>query len=902
VRFVEKLCLRWRSLVRRRGLDQELDEELRFHLDQQIAENLAGGMRAEEARYAARRAIGGAEQIKQECRDMRRVRLLDDLLRDLGHGARMLAKRPGFTAVAVLTLALGIGANVAVFSLFETVLIRMLPVRDPQELFVVYETGPGETDRAGVSYLMFQRLRDALGGRAELMAQSYPAHFTAVTPNGAIEGAQGQLISGEYSSVLGVRPALGRLLAMDDVRADATAVAVISYSWWQRHYGGDRGIVGKVIRLNGTPLTIVGVAQPGFFGMALGEPVDVWLPVTVQAQVRYYGNVASAYGSDPRKPWLPQQDIRWLQLVVRARDVQAAQTALATMNVVFRRDLERMAQGRDARESGIVLQHRLFLQPGGRGFSGLQKRLSAPVRVLMAMATVALVITCANLAGLLLVRASARQKEMAIRQSMGAGRARLIRQLLTESALLASVSTAIALLIARWANAALPRFLSIDLEIHFDYWLLAFTVALSIAATALFGLAPALSTSNVDLGAGLRSGAVSRGRRSLTTGKVLIVAQMALSFVLVTGAVLLSRTLWNLLSTDLGFDREHVITVRVDPRAGGYATDRLASLYEAMVDRVRGLPGVRSAAVSESSLAGGGVTTSAVFVPGYTPKPNENISAMENYVDPGYFATVGMQLLSGRDFDRRDGPQAQQVAIVNEAMAQNYFGTLAAVGRSYRYGAQGRDFEIIGVVRDAKIRNAWGHAAPMAYRPLRQQMDYVQSLEVRTAGDPRAVLGQVRKAIAEVAPNLPGLEVATLAERVDRTLTDERLLAEIAALFGVFSLLLASLGIYGLLSYAVAQRTAEIGIRMAIGARQSVLLGLFLREGLSLVVAGLAGGLALALSGVRLIASVLFGVAANDPITLAGVAGVMLAVALAAIWVPARRAAHVDPMVALRHE
>ncbi len=902
MRWVEKLRLRWRSLVRRGRVEQDLDDELRFHLDQQIAENLAAGMSAEEARYAARRVIGGAEQIKEDCRDMRRIRPLDDLIQDLRYGTWMLAKRPGFTAVAVLTLALGIGANVAVFSLFETVLIRMLPVRDPQQLFVVYETGPGETDRAGVSYLMFERLRDALRGMAELMAQSYPAHFTVVTPNGAVEGAQGQLVSGEYFSVLGVRPVVGRLLSMDDVRADGTAVTVISYAWWQRHYAGDPGIVGKVIRLNAAPLTIVGVAQAGFCGMTLGQPADVWLPVTMQAEVRYYGNVASANGSDPRKPWLPQEDIRWLQLTARVRDGQATQNALATINVVFRRDLGRIAQGRDARESGMLLQHRLFLQPGGKGFSGLQKRFSAPVRVLMAMVSIALLITCANLAGLLVARASARQKEMVIRQSVGAGRARLIQQLLTESALVAAVSTAIGLLIARWANAALPRLLSIDLEIHFDYWLLAFTLTLSIAATALFGLAPALNTTKVDLGTGLRSGAVSRGRRGLTVGKALIVAQVALSLVLVTGAALLSRTLWNLLSTDLGFDSEHVITVRLDPWAAGYATDRLAALYEAIVDRVRGLPGVRSAAVSESSLFGGGVTTSAVFVPGYTPKPNENISAMEDYVDPGYFATVGMQLLSGRDFDRRDGPQSQQVAIVNEAMARHYFGALAAVGRSYRYGVQGPDFEIIGVVRDAKIRDARGHAAPMAYRPLRQQMDYVHSLEIRTAGDPRALLGQVRTAMAEVAPNLPVFEVATLAERVDRTLTDERLLAEIAALFGVFSLLLASLGIYGLLSYAVAQRTAEIGVRMALGARQSAVLQLFLREGLSLVAAGLAGGVILALIGARLISSVLFGVAANDPITLAGAIIIMLVVALVATWVPAQRAARVDPMVALRHE
>jgi len=827
----------------------------------------------------------------------------ETLLQDLRYGLRMLCRSPGFTAVAVLSLALGIGANITVFSLFDTVLVRMLPVHDPQQLFVVYETGPHETDRANVSYPQFLRFHHDLAGTAGLLALTDPARCNLVMPTGIIESAEAQLVSGEYFSLLGVRPALGRLLTRDDVRPDGNPVVVISHAYWQRRCAGDPGIIGKAVKLNGAPLTIVGVAQPGFFGVALGQSPDAWIPLTMQARVRYFQSAAFSGGADTLKPWPAQEDIRWLHVIARVRSNREVSSALAMLNAVFQQDLDRAAQyANDARERRLLLQRRLRLQPGGKGFSGLRSRFSSPIHVLIVMVSIALLITCANVASLLLARAGVRQKEMAVRQSFGAGRSRLIQQLLTESALLAGFSALAGFFAALWANALLPRLFSIDVEIHLDYSLMAFTAALALASTILFGLAPALSSTKVDLTQALRSNTVGDARGSMRAGKALVIAQVALSLLLVTFAGLLARTLWNLSRTDMGFDREHVMTVRIDPRAGGYKEDQLLVLYQALVERVTALPGVHSAAISHSSIAGDGVVISGIFVPGYTPKPNERMSVLENFVQPAYFATVGMPILRGRDFDYRDGPGAPRVAIINEAMARRYFGTQDPTGHRYGYGPRDSGLEIIGVVRDARTGGVRESVSPMVFRPIRQEVDYARSLEARTDGDPATLTNQLRKAIADVAPSLPVQDIATLAERVSRTLVDERLLMELAGFFAIFSLALALLGIYGSLAHAVSRRTAEIGIRMALGAQRSSVLRLVLRDGLSVVIAGLACGLVLVLAATRWIASILYGVSAVDPITLASAAMLMLIAALVAAWVPARRASRVDPIVSLRYE
>jgi predicted permease len=455
--------------------------------------------------------------------------------------------------------------------------------------------------------------------------------------------------------------------------------------------------------------------------------------------------------------------------------------------------------------------------------------------------------------------------------------------------------------IAIWSNDALPRLFSIDLHLRLDYRVLAFTAALSLATGILFGLAPAFRLAHVEPGAVLKSSgpATAPGRR-FNLGRALVIVQVALSLLLVSGAGLLARTLWNLLEMDLGFEREHVLTVRIDPRSAGFAPAQLPPLYEQIVERVRAVPGVRSVTIALSSIAGGGTISSGINVPGYTPGPRESMSVDENYVDPGYFATVGMPLVEGRDFDARDTEKAPRVAVINETMARRYFHPRSAIGRSYGYGSL--QCRIVGVVRDAKVRGPRSAIRPMAYRPIRQEMDYARSIEVRAQADPRAVASELRKVIGEAAPNLPIQDISTLSERVNRLLAQERLIAQITAFFGVMALLLACIGIYGLISYAVARRTAEMGIRMALGAPRASVVWLVLREAVALVMIGLAVGIPLLYAAARLATGLLFGVSASDPATLAATTVLMLSVAALAAYLPARRASRVDPLVALRYE
>jgi predicted permease len=624
----------------------------------------------------------------------------------------------------------------------------------------------------------------------------------------------------------------------------------------------------------------------------------------MQAQLRYAGNRWSSGHSDSRKPWPPQVDIRWLRVMARIPSGQSLQSIAAVLNVVFQQDLERAVQFEGGeRERRLFLQRRLDLQPGAKGFDTLRTGFSAPLRVLMAMVGVTLLIVCANLANLLLSRATARRKEIAIRLSIGASRARVLRQLLTESTLLGVIGGGIGLLLALWGSSALPRLFSIAVEIKPDFRIVAFTAGLSVITGILLGLAPALGSTDVDPGLALKSGSGGFGapRRS-AFGKGLVIAQVALSLLLITAAGLLVRTFWNLLHMDLGFDREHVVSVRIDPRLAGYKERQLPGLYDQLVDRVKALPEVQSATMALYGV-GAGVTTSRIYVPGYVPKPRENTSVQENSVDPGYFSTLGIPLVAGRDFDSRDVEKAPQVVIVNQSMARRYFNNENPVGRRFSYDSRNSSgFEIVGMVRDAKLNNIRDSVQPLAYHPLHQQVDFATSLEVRAVGDPRAVASRLRKAIAEVAPNLPVLGVGTLAERMERSVGQERLLAQVSGFFAMTALLLACIGIYGLVSYAIVRRTAEIGLRVALGAAPSSVVRLMVREAIALVAAGLAIGLGALIPSTRLIKALLFGVIPADAATISAAAGVMLAAALLAAWLPARRASRVDPMVALRYE
>lgn len=829
-----------------------------------------------------------------------RLGLIEDLAGDTHFALRTLRRSPGFTAAAVAILALGIGANSAMFSLFDAVLLRMLPVPDPQQLHLVRVAG-SENATEAVSFPMFQQFREALAGSAEVFTQTRPTALHASIEGGALEPVAAQLVSGEYFSVLRVRPALGRVLTMDDNRAlGLHPVVVISHAYWQRRFGGRDAVLGSSVLLNGAPFTIVGVAERGFFGATVGESPEVWVPLLMQAEVRYAQNAYSS-NADTRKPWPPQEGIRWLDAVVRVPDANQVKAVEAKLNVLYRRDQEREGQSRNERERRLLLERKLVLEQGGQGLSSLRRRFSKPLTVLTMMVGLALLTACANIAGLLLSRAVARQREIAIRLSIGASRGRLIRQFLTESVVLAAMGGLAGFGLAAWCTEALPRMVGLNVQLAVDLRLFAFTAGVALLTGLLFGLAPAFRLATVAPGAALKASGSGAGQsRRITLGRALVVVQVALSLLLVTGTALLARTLWNLVNADLGVDTMHVVTVRIDPQAAGYSPAQLPALYSQLTERVRALPGVRSVSLAVSSIAGGGTVSSGINVPGYTPGPRENMQVDENLIENGYFETVGMALVEGRSFDSRDSESGQKVAVINETMARRYFGGQSPIGRTYGYGSL--QFQIVGVVRDARVRGPRAAVRPMAYRPIQQEMDYARSLEIRTQADPRAVAAELRKVAAEVAPRLPIQEVGTIAERVHRQVAQERLIAQIAAFFGLLALLLACIGLYGLMSYGVARRRAEMGIRIALGAARTSVVWLVLREALLLAGAGLAVGILLVLAAGRVLSSLLFGVSPTDPATVLATLLLMLMVAVVAAYVPARRAAQVDPATALRQE
>jgi predicted permease len=904
--MLSDLQYRLRGLFRRRAVERELQDELQFHLDHQIAKLIAAGIPREQAERQARLIVGSAEPLKEACRDVRGTTTVDGVVQDVRYALRQLRKAPGFAAVVVASLALGIGANTAIFSLIDALLFRSLPVEDPSGLyFVTSAATDGGSRRLG--YAEFRRLQTADPVFAGVAA--FGTTRVNVSIDGSIEpAAEGHLVSGNYFPLLGVPAIVGRTIAPeDDVNPNAHPVAVLGYGYWKRRFALDPAVVGRTISIAGAPFTVIGVAAPEFFGLEVGRAAEIFVPVVMQPTVM-----------PASENWLEPSILRsfWLQPIVRlARDVTPRQAAGALAGQAILDQLFTKPSRRG--EKPQLIPERLEISSAATGLSALRQQFSQPLFILMLVVGVVLLIACANVASLVLARGAARVSEFSMRLALGAGRGRLIRQLLVENVLLAFIGGgACGVVLARWATGVLVTFMSagrtpIALDVDPDARILAFTAGVSIVTGILCGVLPALEAGRIDLIAGLRRhGTAGMGGGHWTgPGRALVVAQVTLCLVLLFGAGLFLRSLQLVDAHDAGFDRTRVLVARVEPRGSDQrsipgTSERLNRLYRDLLQRVESIPGVRSA-----SLAHYGPTTPITYGGPLSIGSGEERQVSQMMVYPKYFETMGIAFTAGRDFEERDlDADAPYVGIVNEAFVRQVMSGENPVGRQLPVERGGQLRLIIGVVKDTKYASARGETPPVLYQPFLQtntgrgQM----TLHVRTHEDAQAVMTRVREAIQSIDRQMPLFPILTLAAQVDALLGRERLVAALTSLFSAVALLLAAVGLYGLMAFAVVQRTTEMGIRMALGAARRMVLGLMMREALSLVAIGLAIGVPAALVTGRLarnqISGLLFGVTATDPGTMLGAAAVLVLVGAAAAYLPAARASRVDPMVSLRSD
>ncbi len=893
-----------RRLFSHDRLERELEAELSFHVDRLAQDFIARGASPEEARRRALVRFGGIEPIKEAARDARGTRWLENIGRDIRYALRMMRRAKGFSAAAVLSLALGIGANAGVFSVIEALLLRPLPVRRPNEIVFLNRTG---FDKPNLRFSHPELLR--LGSEnpdVSFAAMSSTTRMQMAMPGGA-ELVLGQLVTGTWFQVLGVRAAAGRVLTAADDRAPGSPVAVLSDGFWSRQFGRDRAVVGRSLRLNGTAATVVGIAPPGFTGVTVAESVDVWLPVAMQEQLRYLGN-ASINNADMRKPWVPQDGIEWLTIV--ARIPPRVPAVGARIDGSYRRHLQTTVLSiQNPERRAYRLREHITLLPGARGVSPLRDEMSGALVVLMVTVALLLLVACANLANLLLARTSARRPELAIRLALGAGRRRLAAQLLTESLIVALIAGGAAIVLAHWSGHALLALASsgpspIPLALPVDWQLLAFALGVSLATGLLFGLAPVLRLSRGDVGADLKTARrVAGGERAVGVpfSKILVVAQVALSLALLVGATLFVRTFRNLMALDAGFEREQVLSARIDPRLAGFAEAQLPALYDRLIERARLMPGARGAALALSGPVTGSARTSSFTIKGRPTRVADD-SARVDYVTPDYFTTVGTGLIRGRLFTERDDERAARVAIVSETMAHHFFGNDDPIGS--RIGDDQPDTEIVGVVRDARIDGPREIVPPMIYYPLAQRRgEYIRNVLVRVSGSQGSPPKEaMRQAIAAADSNLAVREVVTLEELTERTISRERLVSNLTGVFGLLAVAVACLGLYGTVSYSVARRTNEIGIRLALGASPGAVRWMVLRETLTLIACGACAGLVLAFASLRTVGTLLHGMSPHDPPTLVGATAVVTVVGALAGAIPATRASRIDPVSALRVE
>ena len=915
-----ELGTRLLMLLRRRQFDADLQEEMRLHRELREQEEIDGGLTPEEARYAVSRRFGNPLVLREESHEMWGWSWLEHLVQDVRYGVRQLGRSPGFTVVVALSLALGIGANTAIFSLIDAVMLKTLPVRDPGRLVFLRRTGQTSSDMPAVEsdngsenvspfpYPSFEEFRARNHAFSSLFG-FVSLGKASINIGGQTNLADGELVTGDYFAGLGVAPILGRAITGEDARPSAPRVAVISYGYWSRQFGHSPGALGKGITVNGVPFTIVGVAPPEFFGVQPGRAVDVWVPLVEEAKLLPYGMSSTPGG----RSLFTSRDWWWLIITGRLKPGVTDQQATAQLEVLSRQSIT--AGLESPLKPGVNLHMRL--EPATKGLALLRQEFSKPLWILMIIVGVVLLIACANVATLLVARSTARQKEIAVRLSLGAPRARLIRQLLTESVLLGGLGGALGLLFAYWGSHALVLLMSsggepLSVNVQPDAKVLAFTAAVSALTGILFGLAPALRSTRVDLTPALKAGVgglsvVSR-RTRLGLGKSLVVAQVALSLLLLVGAGLFVRTLENLQNQNLGFNQDHLLLFGIDPAKNGYKGERLNDFCGRLLARLQALPGVSSATMSEVTLVSGIQNHWGISIEGRKPEPGENTGVDWNNVGPSFFETMGIRLLLGRGVEWRDSSTSPKVAVVNEVFAHRFLGGQNPVGQRFRFEelftGPSPVYEIVGLVQDAKYASLRKAPLPTIYLPYSQTPlpPWAAHFEVRTAGDPLALVPAVRRVVRDLDPDLPLAGVKTQTEQIAETLVQERLFARLSSFFSGLAALLAFIGLYGLLAYAVTRRTGEMGIRMALGAQRYDILRLVFRETLVIMFLGISIGAPAALAATRFIRSMLYGLKPADPLTTAVSALAMMVVAVLAAYLPARRASRVDPMVALRYE
>ncbi|MFC5864312.1 ABC transporter permease [Acidicapsa dinghuensis] len=914
--WLRNLTTGLRSLISKPRVDSELDEELASFAASSAADKQRAGMSPREARRAARAEIGSVAAVKHQVWSSRWEGVLDNFFHDLRYSFRMMLKSPGFTLIALLSLALGIGANTAIFTLLNAILLRPLPVLKPQELYLF---GPGRAagsagglpdDKTQLfSYPFFREISQktqSFSGIASLCSLQLGNYAS-------IDGAPYtpvhiDLVSGNYFSVLGVPAFLGRTISTDDDRtAGAGPVAVASYAWFQRQFHGDPSALGKIIHIQEHDYTLIGVAQPGFFGVTVGQSTNLWIPLSMEKEV------------SPGWNGLNDKLFQSLYLIGRLKPGISVSQASAETNAFFKQVLRAEYVGNPPSQKELqAIQHAsIELTPAERGISRLRRAFGLPLKILMTIVALVLLIACANIANMLLARGVARTREIAVRMALGASRARIVIQLLTESLLLACLGAGIGVALA-WRtgamllNMAAPGPEPVPVNLTPDLPVLGFTLGITVVTALLFGMLPAFKATSLEFTPALKDG---RGSSSAKTrgalSRSLIVGQVALSVLLLIAAGLFLHSLLKLTSIDTGFDKRNTLLFSMDSSTANLphgTPDEIRSVHlqEQIEQRVQSIPGVKADSFAFFTFNEGGWTSDVTFN-GIPRTPENSRAVANNNVGNGFFEAMGIPLVAGRAFNDHDTQTSPKVAIINETMAHRFFPNESPIGRRFGFGedtAHSNDIEVVGVVKDAKYFGLTEDATMADYFPCTQNVGFYGNFLVRYApgANRQLLVSQIRAAIAQTNPNILVTNVSSLEEQVDQSISTQSLIAKLSAFFGVLAVFLACIGIYGLLNYSVARRTSELGIRLALGAQSNSLLWMILRESIVLLTVGLVIGVPVALATTRILKSQLYELSPLDPLSISTAVAIIAVMTVFAAWLPARRATRIDPMTALRCE